>query len=89
MDFRFSPQALAFEQEIKTFLEQHWGPEMRLAAIDHNDGYDAERAFRKKLAGRGWLTMSWPEEWGGKRRPFEEQYLFQEALNYEIGRAHV
>ena len=39
-------------------------------------------AFRHKLAERGWLTMSWPEEYGGEARSFESQYLFQEACNY-------
>ena len=38
--------------------------------------------FNEKLADRGWLTMSWPEEYGGEARSFEAQYLFQEACNY-------
>jgi 3-oxocholest-4-en-26-oyl-CoA dehydrogenase alpha subunit len=82
MEFTFSDTARGFEREVNAFLDKEWGPERRLAQRDHNDNYDAERAFRKKLAEKGWLTMSWPEEWGGKRRPYEEQYLFQEALNY-------
>jgi alkylation response protein AidB-like acyl-CoA dehydrogenase len=87
MEFRFSESALAFEQEVKAFLATEWTPGHRAAAYGSPDGYDIERAFRKKLAERGWLTMSWPEEWGGKRRPYEEQYLFQEALNY-VGAPH-
>lgn len=87
MDFRFSEQALAFEREVKTFLDAEWGPDMRRTAFEAEDGYETERAFRKKLATQGWLTMSWPEEFGGHRRPYEEQYLFQEALNY-VGAPH-
>ena len=82
MEFRFSESALAFESEVKTFLNEEWTPDHQAQAYGSEDGYAVERAFRKKLAGRGWLTMSWPEEWGGHRRPYEEQYLFQEALNY-------
>ena len=26
--------------------------------------------------------MSWPREYGGQERSYEEQYLFQETLNY-------
>jgi len=87
MEFRFSPGARAFEAEVKAFLDDAWGPEMRRAALDHDDGYQQEREFRRKLAAKAWLTMSWPAEWGGHRRPYEEQYLFQEALNY-VGAPH-
>jgi alkylation response protein AidB-like acyl-CoA dehydrogenase len=82
MEFRFSESALAFENEIKQFLAEEWSLEIRARAYDSPDAYDIERSFRKKLADRGWLTMSWPEEYGGHRRPYQEQYLFQEALNY-------
>lgn len=87
MEYSFSPEALAFEREVKAFLDVEWGPEKRMAQRDHSDAYDIERGFRKKLAEQGWLTMSWPAEWGGKKRPYEEQYLFQEALNY-VGAPH-
>ena len=82
MEYRFSDSALAFEVEVNEFLRQEWGPDTRRSVAESPDNYDIERNFRKKLAGKGWLTMSWPEEHGGHRRPYEEQYLFQEALNY-------
>ncbi|MBI2767121.1 MAG: acyl-CoA dehydrogenase family protein [Chloroflexi bacterium] len=81
MEFAFSDEAIAFEHEVQGFLGREWGPEMRMAGLE-GDNYDGERAFRKKLADRGWLTMAWPEEFGGQRRSFEEMYLFQEACNY-------
>ncbi len=82
MDFRFSDSALAFEREVDGFLAREWSPEIRRRVAESPDSYEIERGFRKKLAAKGWLTMSWPEEYGGDRRPYEEQYLFQEALNY-------
>jgi hypothetical protein len=82
MEFRFSESALAFEREVKQFLAEEWGPELRARASESPDAYDIERSFRKKLADKGWLTMSWPTEYGGQARHYQEQYLFQEALNY-------
>ncbi len=82
MDYIFTPEAKAFEREVQSFLEAEWSPEIRMSAGIEGDNYDAERGFRKKLAQRGWLTMAWPEEFGGQRRSFEEMYLFQEACNY-------
>ncbi|MFN0095914.1 MAG: acyl-CoA dehydrogenase family protein [Dehalococcoidia bacterium] len=81
MEFAFAPEALAFEKEVRTFLDAEWPAEMRSRGAE-GDNYDAERGFRKKLAAKGWLTMAWPEEYGGQRRTFEEMYLFQEACNY-------
>lgn len=82
MEFRFSDQALAFEREVDDFLAVEWSPEVRRRIDASPDRYATERDFRRKLAERGWLTMSWPREYGGQERSYEEQYLFQEALNY-------
>ena len=82
MQIRFSDQALAFETEVKQFLDAEWDAAQRQRSHDSPQAYAAERAFRGKLAERGWLTMSWPAEFGGEERSFEEQYLFQEACNY-------
>ena len=82
MEFRFSEQALAFEREVDDFLAVEWSPEVRRRIDAAPDRYAMEREFRRKLAERGWLTMSWPREYGGQERSYEEQYLFQEALNY-------
>lgn len=81
MKFAFTAEALAFEAEVKDFLDEEWPPELRRGGLE-GDNYDAERAFRRKLAQKGWLTMSWPAEFGGQGRSFEEMYLFQEACNY-------
>ena len=82
MEFRFSEQALAFEREVEDFLAVEWSQEVRRALDASPDRYVVEREFRRKLADKGWLTMSWPREYGGQERSYEEQYLFQEALNY-------
>ena len=83
MEYRFSDQALAFEAEVNEFLDQEWTPELRAKIGDPTtDTLDDERGFRKLLAARGWLTMSWPAEYGGQERSLEEQYLFWEAMNY-------
>ncbi|MXZ88822.1 MAG: acyl-CoA dehydrogenase [Dehalococcoidia bacterium] len=82
MEFRFSEEALAFEREVDEFLSVEWSPEVRRRVDASPDRYAMEREFRRKLAEKGWLTMSWPREYGGQERSYEEQYLFQEALNY-------
>ncbi len=82
MDFRFSDKAIAFEAEVKAFLAVEWGPEIRRQFMESDDAREVEQAFRKKLAARGWLTMSWPAEYGGSPRSLEERYVFEEAFQY-------
>ena len=83
MEYRFSDQALQFEAEVKQFLDAEWTDDLRAKIGDPaTDTMAEERAFRRLLAERGWLTMSWPKEWGGLDKSVEEQYLFWEAMNY-------
>ena len=83
MEYRFSDKALAFEAEVNEFLDQEWTSDLRATIGDPTtDTMSEERGFRKLLAERGWLTMSWPAEYGGQERSLEEQYLFWEAMNY-------
>ncbi len=69
MLFHDSPEHAAFRAELRQFLAAELPAEdwdMRNDR-DHINAQQATftQAFRKKLAGRGWLTMGWPESFGG------------------------
>ena len=65
MDFRFSEEEEAFRQEIRAFIRENLTPQIRRQThVGHAAGPEA-RAFVRKLAEKGWLTRSWPVEWGG------------------------
>jgi len=53
MEFRFTAAEEAFRKEVRGFIHEEF-PKVR-------DG----ESFTRKLAERGWLTMSWPKEHGG------------------------
>ncbi len=93
MEFGFSEKELAFRAEVEDFLKaelpadwpersRHWpggygtleldDPEMRAVAAD----------FRRKLGQRGWLTISWPKEFGGQAHSYIEQAIFNERMSY-------
>ena len=42
--------------------------------------------MRKKLADKGWLTLAWPEEYGGAGASHMMQVIFAEEMAYH--RAH-
>jgi alkylation response protein AidB-like acyl-CoA dehydrogenase len=86
MDFVFSPEEEAFREEIRAFcraeLPADWG---RGAYNDREDSPPdlgpAARAFQRKLADRGWLTLAWPKEYGGLGAGPMMQLVYNEEMS--------
>lgn len=83
MDFAIPREAETFRQEVRQFVEAEWPPEMRARTASHGDEvYEQERAFRRKLGERGWLSLPWPKQYGGQERSPLEYYIFHEEMSY-------
>ena len=82
MDFRFTPEDEAFRAEIRAFLKAEWPGGTGDAAVDSDKEYEIERAFEKKLAQRRWLTLAWPEEYGGAGATNIRQAVMKEECSY-------
>jgi alkylation response protein AidB-like acyl-CoA dehydrogenase len=83
VDFELSEQERAFVAEVERFLEDQRSPEVmdpNPEQLSQTVDTPAKRAFMRKLAGRGWLGMSWPKQYGGQERPGVYDYLLTEAL---------
>jgi hypothetical protein len=70
MDFRFTPEQEAFRSEVRAFIKAEL-PKVR-------EG----ESFTKKLAAKGWLTMSWPTEYGGQGTQHMRQLVYNEEMAY-------
>jgi alkylation response protein AidB-like acyl-CoA dehydrogenase len=83
MDFEFSPEQLAFVQEVERFLDEHDDPEVfdvtreNMAQIVDTP---ARRAFMAMLGDQGWLGITWPKEYGGQEGDGVYEHLLNEAL---------
>jgi 3-oxocholest-4-en-26-oyl-CoA dehydrogenase alpha subunit len=83
VDFDFTADQQAFVAEVEAFLDEHATPDVadptreNMAQIVDTP---ERRAFMKKMAERGWLGITWPEEWGGKNSDGVYEYLLNEAL---------
>jgi len=86
MDFRDAPTDTPFRTEVRAFLDKEMPAELR-----QRDGgwgsFDmggrrspAAQAWRKKLAGRGWLAPAWPKEYGGAGMTVVQQFIFNEEM---------
>ena len=68
MDFDFSPEQQAFVEEVEAFLDEHDDPDVfdltreNMAQIVDTP---KRRAFMAELGAKGWLGLTWPEEYGG------------------------
>jgi len=83
VNFELLPEEQAFEKEVEAFLDAHHSPDVMDAhpeQLSQTVDSPAKRAFMRKLAERGWLGMSWPEEYGGKGLSGIYDFILTEAL---------
>ena len=80
MNFEFSDDEISFRKELQSWLNEE------LKDRPQDTDSDGEWAFglemRKKLADKGWLTMAWPEEYGGQGVSHMMQVVFAEEMSY-------
>jgi len=92
VDFRFSEAEHAFRKEVEDFIKKELPSDWTEKNIYWPGGYGTlaefeelnlyiER-FRHRLAEKGWLTISWPKEYGGAGRTNIEQAIFHERMSY-------
>ena len=85
MDLKFSVEHTAFQEEVRTFIEENLPADIR------DKGYrglkvekeDVAR-WHKTLFEKGWAAPAWPEEHGGCNWDAIRGYIFNE----ELSRAH-
>lgn len=84
MDFAFTAEDQAFRQEVRDFIRTHWGMGDLVGGVagEAEEEFPRMRAFEKKLAERGWLTMAWPKEYGGSGASHIRQMIFREECAY-------
>ncbi|HVL55279.1 MAG TPA: acyl-CoA dehydrogenase family protein [Burkholderiaceae bacterium] len=79
MDLNYSPEELAFRDEVRSWLAQNLPDDLRrkVAEGDHLSRDDLVR-WHKILAGKGWIVPAWPKEWGGPGWNAVQRYIFEE-----------
>ncbi|MGI8549776.1 MAG: acyl-CoA dehydrogenase family protein [Dehalococcoidia bacterium] len=82
MEFRLTAEDEQFRTEVRQFLKQNWSGDDAGFEASSQEVHQAQQRFQRKLAERGWLTLAWPKEYGGKAASHIRQLVFQE----EVGR---
>jgi alkylation response protein AidB-like acyl-CoA dehydrogenase len=80
VDFEFDSRERAFREEVRAFLEEELPAWWRTMFADDDRVIPLTREICQKLAARGWLTMTWPEEYGGSDGATWDQVIIREEM---------
>ena len=78
MDMSFTPEELAFRDEVRAFLKETLTPEIQHEVENNAHLSKAEaEAWHAALNRRGWLANHWPEQYGGPGWNAVQKYIFE------------
>lgn len=81
MDLRFTPEEIAFRDEVRQFFRTQVPAEIR-RKVSEGRGLTREDIVisQRVLNARGWAVPHWPREWGGQDWTPIQRYIFTEEL---------
>jgi len=88
MDFHFTEEQETFRQEIRNFLAGELPPDWMERGVLDLESAESDAFFRSmalKLGKKGWLSLTWPKEYGGQERTQIEQLILSEEMAYHGG----
>ncbi|MEV5829761.1 acyl-CoA dehydrogenase family protein [Spirillospora sp. NPDC052242] len=81
MDLSYPPEAEAFRAEVKEFLSEHLPADWAgIGSLDEEPAWEFARKWRVLLAERGYLSIAWPERYGGRGLTKLHQVVLMEEL---------
>tara|TARA_R110001599_G_scaffold145321_1_gene327697 strand:- start:166852 stop:168036 length:1185 start_codon:yes stop_codon:yes gene_type:complete len=78
VDTSFTPEDLAFRDEVRAFIAQAYDEELqaRLASSEPQVFKQAVIDWQKRLHDKGWVAPNWPVEYGGTGWNATQQFIF-------------
>ncbi len=78
MDMNFSPEEIAFRDEVRAFLKDNLSPALaaKVGSGEHLSKSDVE-GWHARLNARGWLANHWPKAYGGPGWTAVQKYIFE------------
>jgi alkylation response protein AidB-like acyl-CoA dehydrogenase len=85
MNYSANPEQQAFRAEVRSFIQGRLSPELRAEIEEHprkGPGPLLRQLF-KEMGERGWLSISWPVEYGGQGMPISYSYILTDEAEYQ------
>ena len=81
MDMTFTPEQIAFRDEVRAWIQQAMPPHIKHKAENGGHFEHAEiMEWHKILHAKGWAAPNWPKEHGGTGWDVAERYLFGQEI---------
>ena len=81
MDLRFTPEEIAFRDEVRTFMRTALPADIRAKLVEGRRlKKDDIVNWQRILNAKGWAVPHWPAEWGGRNWTPTQSYIFLEEL---------
>jgi alkylation response protein AidB-like acyl-CoA dehydrogenase len=89
MNFGFSQKEESFREEVREFIQKEFPSELKwqyrptLAPSIYGLDGEARKSMKimsRKLGDKGWLSLSWPKEYGGQNSLFLQNILYEEMV---------
>jgi alkylation response protein AidB-like acyl-CoA dehydrogenase len=77
MDTRFSPEDIAFRDEVRAFFDWAYDRELQNRLADPASFREAQIDWQRRLCEQGWIAPNWPVEYGGAGWSHSQRYLFE------------
>ena len=82
MDLSFTPEELAFREEVREFFRQALPPDIRgKVVLGQRLSKEELKRWTRILYAKGWATPAWSRDWGGTGWSPVKQYIFKEELH--------
>ncbi|KCZ94476.1 acyl-CoA dehydrogenase family protein [Hyphomonas johnsonii] len=78
MNLDFSPEEVAFRDEVRTFIDANYPKELMEAGTREDLTREQFLAWHKILGKKGWSTPAWPEKYGGTGWTSTQRYIWSE-----------
>ncbi len=78
MNLHFTAAQEEFRQEARSWLSANVPAPGALPSLDTAAGFEAHRAWEKRMFDDRWSVVSWPEEYGGRGVGLLEWLIFEE-----------
>ena len=81
MDLRFTPEEIAFRDEVRAFMHKELPPPIRAKMVAGRSLAKEDMVtWQRILNAKGWAVPHWPKEWGGTGWGPVQTYLFHDEM---------
>jgi alkylation response protein AidB-like acyl-CoA dehydrogenase len=78
MDLAFSPEEIAFRDEVRAFIAANYPAELKGKSMREDLSREEFLAWHKILGKKGWAAPAWPAEYGGTGWTPTQRYIWSE-----------